>query len=164
MLSLGIYTLPPDVNTPTIKFAKDEIRPMIKKYVLLTSQWQLWNIFAPNPLRRTTYYAVDIQRDGEWYEKIRIDNDHFQFWNVAYNLKMLRRLEKEDKFQIFRERYLVRYCDRLQLQPNDPIRLVRHYYVIPKAEISNTYSWWSSLENDWKSEVHVDTTCPTPHT
>lgn len=160
MMAIAVYALPPDVNTPLVKWLKDNPRVVVKKYVLTTGQWQLWNIFAPNPLRRITFFSLEAKQGDEWKEMTRMDTAHLPWWSQAYTLKISRRLEKESKYQVFRERITVRYCELLPLPPGTEIRLVKNSYVIPRNEIRNSFSWWNSWKPEWSRSVDVETACP----
>ncbi len=161
MAAIALYALAPDAKDPFTKWLKDHPREVIVPYVLQTSQWQLWNIFAPNPTRRVTEFSVEVLENETWKEKKRISHESFHWWNRAYNLKIIRRLdEKNSKYGILKERYLLRFCDNLRLMPTTPIRLIRHWHVIPKEGIQMSVSWWRNWKPEWDSRIEVDSSCP----
>src|SRR5687768_11713294 len=71
MFAVVVYALPHDADDRLNTWIRSELKPIVRPYILLTSQWQQWNLFSPDPLRRVTAY--DIQRnDREGWTTIKV--------------------------------------------------------------------------------------------
>lgn len=62
-------------------------------YVLSLSQWQQWNLFAPDPIRRVSQYTIDTEVTGAWTATQLIDPSSRPFYEYAKLMKVLGRLE-----------------------------------------------------------------------
>lgn len=103
-------------------------REVVSPYILLLSQWQMWNIFSPDPLRRVSSYRIDTRINGIWKPLQNIDYDHLRWPERAKELKILERLE--DSFSVLVPSYLQSSCTRLQAE-GKTIRLVARSTVLP---------------------------------
>src|SRR5437764_493460 len=73
------------------------IKQLTTPYVLLTSQWQQWDIFSPDPLRRVSFYSLTTDDNAGAKTLLQLDYAHLP-WNArAKELKILGRLQAEWK-------------------------------------------------------------------
>lgn len=107
---------------PAIARAKAITEP----YVYGLTQWQYWNIFAPDPLQRSSVYRIErMAEDGSWMTVRFIDYEHLAWYERAKELKILENLE--DGWQVLVPSYLREYC----ATGGGTLRLVAEYFVLP---------------------------------
>lgn len=65
MTAIGIYSLYGVENVPVLSWL-DSKREYVRPYTLITSQWQRWNLFSPDPLRRVIQMSIEAEFNGKW--------------------------------------------------------------------------------------------------
>lgn len=177
MIAVGTYAMPDLSDTiqnlreqqgwglaaDFIELFDTDLEELTKPYTLFTSQWQKWTLFAPDPLRRVTAFAVEAQQDGTWHRIHEVNPLTVSLWNAAVQLKTVRRLE-ESKFRKrnlpIREHYAKQVCPLYNLEPNTPIRLRIDHFVIPLHAYPHSVAWWQTWKPEWFSSVDVTASCP----
>lgn len=160
MAAVGAYAIPGDARDGLSRWIKQHMSTYVAPYILATSQWQQWNLFSPDPLRRVTEYRLEVQQDPTWVHLQTIKPGSFPWWRHAPQFKMLGSLlEWDAKRDAIVDRFLQLACQEHSLQPGTPIRLVYRSYIIPAHEHLAAVSWWWN----WQPEVTVHpgltTTC-----
>ncbi|MBI3331662.1 hypothetical protein HYZ99_01745 [Candidatus Peregrinibacteria bacterium] len=159
--AIAFYSLPPDTESATLNEIRRVTIRLFRPYMLATSQWQQWNLFAPNPLRRVVRYVIQVRQANTWKTIAVLDSGTIEWWRDADELKLLRRLEDgEEYWYPVRNRYLEEFCMQHTIRRDTPIRLVYHYYVIPRNDHPMPLSWWKSWGPEWKKKVGAQTVCP----
>lgn len=159
--AVASYSLPPDANDPAMLLLRQKSMTLFRPYMLITSQWQQWNLFAPNPLRRVVRYVIQIRIGDTWKTVEVLDEHTIAWWRDADELKLLRRLEDgEDYWTPVRNRYLEDICAQKKIAGGTPIRLYYRYYVIPKDDFWMPMSWWQKWEREWNKRIGAKTVCP----
>lgn len=158
MTAIFLYSLYNVEEVPVLEWLYSK-RPTVRPYVLATSQWQRWNIFSPDPLRRVIEMHIDQKIDGSW-STVNILNEHsVSWWQRAPELKITRRME-EEKMQPLQERYVHDFCRTQKIAEGTPMRLRKRWHVIPRNDEPQTRTWWNAWEPDWKDTELLETTCP----
>ena len=132
------------------------VRTVVQPYGFLASQWQGWSLFAPEPLRKVrTYILEEKQSDTTWQLLTEIGADRTAWWQKGHLLKILRRMESDDRYFPIKQRLLFAYCE----EPGTRIRLRRREYEIPEALHGAEWKLWKP---EWKEEklAHVEILCP----
>lgn len=162
MAAIGIYSLVNVQDIPVLSWL-DRHRDIVSPYVLSTSQWQRWNLFSPDPLRRVI--ALDIQRmnNGQWHTYKTVDEHHVGWWQRAPELKIIRRMEDEN-MQPLQTQYLTDICRREFLPRGTRLRMVKRWFIIPKNDTTQTGTWWHAWEPEWFDMQMTETVCPSPPT
>ncbi len=157
MAAVGLYAIPTSVTDPGIKGMRDLALPLIRPYILLTSQWQQWNLFSPDPLRRVVNYHIEAQEHGTWKTVNIIAPQTLPWWRNAYELKFTANLEDDtDSAKQLRGQYLLNQCALLGLAPGTPVQLTFLYYVMPQTG----GTWWRTFRPQWTRTVGATTSCP----
>lgn len=160
MSAIFIYSLFNVDEVPVLAWAESK-RPYIRPYILITSQWQRWNLFSPDPLRRVIELDIEILYNNEWQRLMTIDEDAVSWWQRAPELKTIRRME-DDNMQPLQERYLHDICKRKSLAEGTVIRMTKQWFIIPKHEKTLSAEWWNAWEPEWHSAHLAQTACPKP--
>lgn len=158
MTAIGIYSLYGVDEYPVLSWLHSK-REYVRPYVLITSQWQRWNLFSPDPLRRVIEMDIDIIQNGEWRTVESIHGGTISFWRRATELKTVRRMEDESMTEI-QKRYLHVYCRDNNISPGTSMRLRKRWFVIPKHEQTYTEEWWNNWQPEWHDDVLTEATCP----
>lgn len=156
--AVGIYSLYHVDDQPVLHWL-DSKRTYFRPYILATSQWQRWNLFSPDPLRRVIEMTIK-QWNGHDWETIGVLNQHtVSFWQRAPELKIMRRMEEEN-MQKLQERYVQDFCIRKGITPNTPLQLSKQWFVIPRHDVPESKDWWNNWQPEWNDVVLLETTCP----
>ena len=159
MVAIVVYGWP-GVGPEFMNQTANSIKPHIRPYMLVTSQWQKWNLFAPDPLRRVTEYILEVQQGDYWTARSALRPGKVSWWRRAHELKLARRLEQAD--EPMQERYVHLLCWEQGIEPGTNVRFLRRYHVIPSSLVPRSIAWWKSFQPTWKTKTMIETTCPSP--
>lgn len=160
--SVAFYSIPRDAKDVFSVWTRIDVLPVITPYMYVTSQWQLWNIFAPDPLRRVTAYRIDVQREGTWQHLITIEPNAYGILRHATRMKLMNNMldEFSDNRAAMAGRYLALLCAEKGVPSDTPIRLTYEYYVLPLLTEAMNTQWWHNWQAKRMSNVGFTTTCP----
>lgn len=127
--AIALYLLPA-LNVPLIGPVIGEAKAVTKPYILSLSQWQSWDIFSPDPLRRSSTYRIDRFDAGTWKAVRSISYDTLSFTERAKEIKILERLE--DSWQRLIPSYLQPLCNAIPQSEGGTLRLVAISQILPK--------------------------------
>jgi hypothetical protein len=119
MFAVCVYLLPANAQNQSI-------RQWTAPYILLFSQWQKWDIFSPNPVRRMSDYRIDRQTFSGWETVKEMTFDSLPWTTRAKQLKMLGRME--ETWEELIPMYLLVECDGY---PEATLRLVVKNTTLP---------------------------------
>lgn len=126
MTAVVLFVLPSALLAyPIVAQAKQITDP----YMFMLSQWQHWNIFAPDPLQRSSVYRVDLLEDETWNAIHNIDYDRLPWPERAKELKILENIE--ENWQALVPSYLQTFCSSMHLPAGSMVRLVAVSFVLP---------------------------------
>lgn len=155
--AIGIFSLQNVDRYPVLKWLQNQ-EHYVRPYVLMTSQWQKWNLFSPDPLRRITNMQVDAQLSGVWSTVRILDYDHLTFFRRASELKVMRQFE-DDNMVPLRERYVQDVCKTESIPSGTPMRIRKEITVVPKPDKIQSVKWWRSWKPRWQETTILETTC-----
>lgn len=163
--AIAIYAIPSIANDPISMFLRLNIGPVVRPYILWTSQWQQWNLFAPDPLRRVTHYH--LQRfdpiHDTWSDTAVFQPGSFLWWKHATRFKILDRifdLEEGDRKILLQKHFLAKMCAEFALPSGTSLRMLFRYYIIPNTPELTSFSWWRSWQPSWYTIEGTQTVCP----
>jgi hypothetical protein len=140
IISIVIYSLPElHYETRTSRF-KNALAPLVRPYLFVTSQWQQWNLFAPDPLRRIDHYVVQIESNGAWTTVEELTPETLPWWRMADELKLMGSFAQTE-YSTMRVPYLKQYCRELSLPSGTSIRMMTRSAVISKERPSDAPQW-----------------------
>ncbi len=159
MTAVAVYIIPDEAKDPVTPKLEEVILPAARPYLLMTSQWQKWNIFSPDPLRRVSAYDIEVNEEGRWRTVKRLEYRLLPWWHRAKELKILRRVEEAGEKA--GKAYLEGMCREGAVPRGALVRLQIDAYVLPmKQELEDAGGW-----EEWKPERRVstlaETYCPT---
>jgi hypothetical protein len=136
---IGIYAIPISAQHPIARPLRDwTVRNVSAPYVLLLSQWQQWNLFSPDPLRRVSRYRIETQTAPDtWKPLASIVPGSYEWWRHATHHKLfIGMLEKDqDTYNAAVVRHLLlSYCAPHRLAPATPVRVVYTHYIVSRPE------------------------------
>lgn len=106
--AVALFSIPRQSrNLPAAAGIRTAFFPLIEPYLLLTSQWQRWELFAPDPLRWVTSMTVYGAKDRRWETLRVLSPDALSPSRRARELKLLRQLEQKPELL---ETYLLSHC------------------------------------------------------
>jgi hypothetical protein len=162
IFAVGIFALPSTNDAPTAQWLRNSwMGKLVTPYIFRTSQWQQWNMFAPDPLRRVPSYAIEKQlANGQW-TPIEVFSPHSSpWWTRATYFKVLMNLLEKD-MGMYNEtlvsRFLWRHCTSHRLAGGTRIHLVYVSYVIPSTEPKEGWRAWEPTPIRSKG---LEVTCP----
>lgn len=162
MFAVAVYSTPRDSKSDIAKLAKAKLIPLVTPYMYTTSQWQLWDIFSPDPMRRVTSYRIDVRESEDWRELVTFAPDGYSFFRHAIRIKMTGNLlnEFDDNRAPFAGRFMHLLCSEYNLSSGTPIRLVYEVYVLPYLTEPQTAAWWATWQPDITERIGFTSTCP----
>ena len=119
--STFMYSLYHVEGVPVLEWLYNK-RTHIRPYILATSQWQRWNLFSPDPLRRVIEMDFDQKIDGRWVSVFTLNQHNVTWWQRAPELKIMRRMEDE-KMLPLQERYMFDFCRRHRIPEGTQMRI-----------------------------------------
>ncbi len=161
MLAVGLYCIPPDTKDAASTWLRKNGMPYVQKYMMITSQWQQWNLFAPNPLRRIVFYKVEKQNaKGEWAFVTSINDHTYRPWRHAVRFKLLgQALEEKTTRPLLAERALQVLCKELSLEPGANVRIWHDITVVPYIHPSPRKQWWDIWKPHFESTLAIESSC-----
>lgn len=161
MAAIGLYSLPGDANDRVSRWLNDNVTGHVVPYMLMTSQWQQWNLFAPNPLRRIVFYRVETENaQGNWAYVASVNDKTYSTWRHAVRFKLLgQALEEDTDRPELAERTAQIFCREFGLDPDAGIRIWHEVTVIPYVHPSPSKAWWNSWKPQFESTLAIETRC-----
>lgn len=157
--AVALFSIPTEAVDPVSTPLKEYAKPIVRPYMLATSQWQLWNLFSPDPLRRVTFHGIEIQDGEKWRMVANMAPNALPWWRDSDELKLLRNLEDTvNEGAQFRERYLQMFCEEHRLPSGLPIRLATIQTVIDLPPDSSIAFWKTQLLH-WSPIFPTVTSC-----
>lgn len=165
MFAVAVYSIPREAKDAFAVWTRIDILPIITPYMFATSQWQLWNIFAPDPLRRVTSYLVFAETGDngqDWNQIDEITPHSFSIFRHSTQMKLMSNLldELKDDRGPFVGRYLELECAARHVVQGTPVRLVYRSYVLPVPPASKNRSWWDTWTPSPTELIGFTITCP----
>ncbi len=136
MAAVSLYSLS-FIDLPSINAADRPIWRIFRPYLLATSQWQQWNMFAPDPLRRVTDFRFSkLESDNTW-----IALDPYAF-SADYELKLMRRMEDDALLIPARHLLLTQVCEAYSLPMGTVVRLEKVVRLLPYTQPRFGRAFW----------------------
>ncbi len=130
MAAIAAYVMPRQTKSDAWNVFAQKAFNLARPYVLSFSQWQKWDIFSPDPLRRSSLYSVDMLKDEGWQPLRTIDFNAVPWYDRAKELKILGRLEEDWKDMAIP--FLGNECERFPEAAGHSLRLQAYTHVVPK--------------------------------
>lgn len=162
MFAVLVYSIPMDFNGNAAADIRNRLRPIAMPYLFATSQWQQWNLFSPDPLRRVTNYVLQVQQNGEWYDYGFINRRTVPWSALSREMKLLINLEGGENFEPARRELLQTYCRMMNLPIQTPLRLVYERYVLPQPPSPMSAEAWRMYKPEPEREISTEIVCRTP--
>ncbi len=116
-------------SLPYLSTAIAKAKSTTTPYMQTLSQWQAWDIFSPDPMRRSSAYRIDVFENGVWKPVRTIDYASLHEYERAKELKILARLE--DNWAMLVPFYLRPYCVGIPQSQGKTVRLVAVSVILP---------------------------------
>lgn len=145
MFAVLAYSLPLSAKDPLTTALRDAWRPRVMPYLFATSQWQQWNLFSPDPLRRVTSYILETRKSDteEWKPFAVLDRKSVMWSALSREMKLLGNIE-EEQYAPVRRALLQNYCDMLNLPTGTQMRLSKDFYVLPQPPAPLPLQFWKA--------------------
>lgn len=124
MTAVGLYNLPNGLPGPA-----DSIRRFTDPYILSFSQWQHWDIFSPDPVRRVAAFVIERSAGDRWETAEVMTYETLPWWLKVKEMKILDRIAGDWKG--LTTPYLLALCPHIPYSTDKDIRLVIHAFVLP---------------------------------
>jgi hypothetical protein len=159
MSAVVAFSIDTNWNIPPLTVFKETINPWTRPYILLTSQWQQWNLFSPDPLRRISQYHVEQSINENWHTILSIDAS-LPYPRRAGMTKTLRRLEDRGSNDALTQRFLALVCRDKGIPEGMTVRLQRTYSVLPHPAKPLSAEQWRAYEPLWTEDTLAEIPCP----
>ncbi len=155
MTGVLAMTIPGESTLRPAVFMRETVRHYTDSYLFWTSQWQYWNLFAPNPTNWITEHRVDAFLDGDWRVVGSIGPDSVNEWNRSDELKVQEGVEEENHDEM-RIRYLMDACIRMGVPAGTTVRLVFRTRILDRET-------GKPVDNEWDERGTSVAFCPPKH-
>ncbi len=162
MFAVFIFTIPRDAKDSFAVASRAVLIPYTIPYIQSTSQWQLWDVFAPEPLREIFVYQIQKEVDGEWEEIDVLKPGTYPFWQHANHFKYLTNVinNATENMEIARDRFLETECKRLHVPEGTHVRVAIRVSTLPYITTPMNAAFWNTWAPEWERRVADDTFCP----
>jgi hypothetical protein len=157
-----VYSIPRPAGDRVSAWIRGRVLPLVAPYMFVTSQWQLWNMFAPDPPRLVTAYRTDVGSATGWRELVTIQPGSFPVWRHNARFQLMRNLLRDGVAgrESAVERYLHLHCEEHGLAPATPVRLTYIHYLIPVRERRDSRAGLDGWRPDLVEHPTLVTACP----
>ena len=161
MAAVLSFSIPSQAQGAVAGFLRDRVRPELAGYLLATSQWQEWNLFAPDPQREVRTFAMDKESGLRWEPVASFEAGSFPWWRHATYAKLLPATLMKERldYDVFRERFLQILCDDMDIAPHTMVRLREETKVTPYTDTHQSDAWWDAMEPASSSTIIHIATC-----
>lgn len=111
--------------------------PAVTPYIYLTSQWQKWDLFSPDPPQEVIAYTVEIASGEAWRALEQIEPWHVPLGRRAAIIGLLEHMLESGEGDA-RNRFLELACRDHALPPGSEVRLLRRLAVLPAASFATS--------------------------
>ncbi len=164
LCAVALYSIPHASRDPISQALRNNILPRVMPYVLVISQWQQWNLFSPNPLRRVIFYRLDRQiENDEWETVATIDDRAYGVWRHATRFKLFGQVFEEERDDLLpiREQAVRVLCREWAIEPGTRVRVWHLISVVPYIDPTPSREWWDKWTPTYEPSLAIETTCPT---
>ncbi len=159
MSAVVAFSIDTNWSIPPLTIFKNVVNPWTRPYILLTGQWQQWNLFSPDPLRRISQYRVDQSINETWHTVLAIDAS-LPYPRRAGMTKTLRRIEDRGSNDALTQRFLALVCRDKGIPEGMKVRLQRRYSVLPKPSEPLSMQQWREYTPQWNEDTLAEIPCP----
>lgn len=159
MTAVASYSISENWGIVPLTYVRQKTISSVRGYIMTTSQWQQWNLFSPDPLRRVSRYRVQLQENSQWQEAPWLD-EGLSYHRKANITKTLRRLEDQGTGSPILQQYLALSCRKQGAPPGTTIRLQRAYYILPFPPQPLRFAEWRSYQPEWNGDTMAERFCP----
>jgi hypothetical protein len=160
MAAIAIWSIPDNgMNCPLLRSLKNR-QHYFSAYILGTYQWQHWNIFSPDPLRRVTEVHIEKMENGSWVALRLLDRSHLGFFQAAPELKYL--INIVDTIPELEDAYMQDICRTDRLSAGTTLRMRKRVFVIPKPDELGSIARWRQWSPEWSPFSERILSCTSP--
>lgn len=163
MCAVLVFATPRAATDSFAKASQQFLLPLVMPYMYTTSQWQLWDLFAPDPLRQIALYRIERQDadGGEWKEVITYKPGTFHWWQHASYFKYFSNVlnTSSEIMDPAKEEFLQFACTGNHIPPATPVRLVLYTTVLPWLLTPVSADYWNSWTPEWTRTISMLSIC-----
>ncbi len=162
MFAVAVTSIPRTAKDAFSVATRQTLLPFVTPYLQITSQWQLWDLFAPDPLRRVTLYGIEVNRNDRWEEIAIIKPGTYAFTHHATYFKYLIHVMDSNNASLdaAKERFLHLQCQEHDIAPSTQVRLVLYAVILPWNTSPVTPSFWKDWRPSIQQTIEMAALCP----
>ena len=144
------------------EMVRAHVLPIVEPYLLFTNQWQNWDLFSPDPMRRTSRYHIAARLGSTWTTLRILEPSTARLWRRSDEFSFPLQMEENESIELF-ERYLRALCAPLGLREGTSVALVVEYTILPESPPRSGWARWRAMMvNGWDWWTVAITPCPAP--
>ncbi len=124
MLAVTLYNVPLQYLGPL-----KGLRNISDPYILSLSQWQYWDIFSPDPMRRVPVFIVERNAGDRWETAMVMTYADLPWWLKVKEMKVLDRIA--GAWSGLTLPYLTSLCPEIPYSADKDIRLTIRWHILP---------------------------------
>ncbi len=163
-VAIAVYTFPVQATGVIVDTLRTRVTPIVQPYLLLTSQWQMWELFSPDPMRRISRYRIDARTVEYGWQTLKVLDAKTTSFGFADDFSYLQQMEEpgEGKEEL-RARVLASFCKPLGLPEGAFVALIVEYLIIPDTVPEGGWKEWQrTVRGNWYWWVAAILPCPSP--
>lgn len=163
VFAVGIFPVPRDAAAVIPTAMRRFLLPIVTPYMYGISQWQLWNLFSPDPIRRVTTYRIEAEGEDGWATITLIDEQSYGWRQHAITFKLLMNILSEFEVKtVMRRRFLALACREHALPEGTSVRLVYRSSVLPLLNAVPSNAEWRAYRPEQEESIGATILCPAP--
>lgn len=159
MFAVLVFAIPRESRDSFSMNVRAVLLPVVTPYMYTTSQWQLWNVFAPDPLQRITLYRVEEQTADGWSVVDTIKPGSYAWWRHANYFKYTENVLGSSN-EGAQAQFLIQECTQRNIAPHTLLRLSQYSSTIPTPPHPGSMAFWNAWTTEWEQFVLVTASCP----
>lgn len=145
MTAVLAVTIPDSAASSVAIVIRGGIQPIVRPYINWTTQWQMWDLFSPNPSNWITEARMEALVGSSWILVRHVAPETVSIWRQADEFKIQQRMEQEDG-QPQRARALQLLCVEENIPEGTPVRMMLTSRYLNRDEAIPHASDW--IENE----------------
>lgn len=161
MFAVAVFTTPRIAKDSFATFSINYLIPRVAPYLQMTSQWQLWDLFAPDPLRRITGYRIEKEVNGTWQTVTEIDASTYPWYQHSTRFKYyINVLEGSDDVNAAKRQFLALQCNEWKLPADTHVRILYRIWIIPHLTSIPVPGYWKQWAPNVEEKIGPSILCP----
>lgn len=146
MVAILASSIPPEAKDQASILLRDGVNRITQPYLLWTGQWQMWNLFSPNPSNWIGELTVEAYLENGWEPISKFNSRDISIWRKADRIKLVENVSNIDGTpDELRIRFLAVECAKAGIKTPVPVRILLHSSLLKEdGSMPDDTEWYDS--------------------